>query len=116
MGFLKEILEDGRRIKILHDCRQDSIALKHILNIKLANVFDTSGFDVYISQQSLYEKDKKVSNLELIRKIYDVKIPGLNTILDSYKAPNGVNIFKESMKKKFGEPNSRTYFEQRPLD
>lgn len=45
-----------------------------------------------------------------------MKVPGLNTILDTYKAPNGINIFKESMKKKFGESNSRPYFEQRPID
>lgn len=32
--------------------------------------------------------------MDLIRKIYECKVPGLNTILTTYKAPKGVNIFK----------------------
>lgn len=114
-SFLKGLFESSRRVKVMHDCRQDSIALKHILGITLANVFDTSGFDVYMGQHSLYEGEEQAGSAELLRRIYDVKVPGLNTILDAYKAPNGVNVFKDSMKKRFGEPGSRKYFEQRPL-
>lgn len=76
----------------MHDCRQDSVALKYILGIQLQSVFDTSGFDVYVNQKNIYEQDKH--NVNIVRKIHDVKVPGLNTILDSYKAPNGINIFK----------------------
>ena len=42
-------------------------------------------------------------------------MPSLNTILDTWKAPNGINIFKDSMKKRFGTEN-RKYFEERPID
>jgi hypothetical protein len=72
------------------------------MGISIENVFDTSGFDLYLNQKSIYEEDKHLNTGSLVRKIYDVKIQGLNNILDTYKAPNGVNIFKDSMKKKFG--------------
>ena len=40
--FLKGILEDEGVVKIIHDCRQDSDALLHLLGIRLARVHDTS--------------------------------------------------------------------------
>ncbi len=92
MKLIKELFENKRKVKILHDCRQDSVALKYILGIQLQSVFDTSGFDVYVNQKNIYEQDKHNGNI--VRKIHDVKVPGLNTILDAYKAPNGINIFK----------------------
>ena len=87
------------------------------MGIKLQNVFDTSGMDVYYNQKSIYEneKGKGMKGVHVLKKIYDVRVPGLNTILDYWKAPNGINVFKDSMKKKFGGGN-RKYFEQRPID
>ncbi|XP_072181588.1 uncharacterized protein [Diadema setosum] len=42
-GQLKQLLEDPKIIKVIHDCRNDSAALRRIqYNIKLAGVFDTS--------------------------------------------------------------------------
>ena len=41
VGFLKGILEDESVIKIIHDRRQDSDALLHLLDIRLAGVHDT---------------------------------------------------------------------------
>jgi len=40
--WLKTILESNSVVKIIHDCRMDADALKHILNIQLTNVHDTS--------------------------------------------------------------------------
>ena len=40
--FLRGILESDTVLKIIHDCRMDSDALHHLLDIKLANVHDTS--------------------------------------------------------------------------
>lgn len=40
--FLRGILESGSVLKIIHDCRMDSDALHHLLDITLANVHDTS--------------------------------------------------------------------------
>ena len=51
-----------------------------------------------------------MKGVHVLKKIYDVRVPGLNTILDYWKAPNGINVFKDSMKKKFGGGN-RKYFE-----
>jgi len=40
--WLREVLEDGSVTKIIHDCRMDSDALHHNLNIRLSKVHDTS--------------------------------------------------------------------------
>jgi hypothetical protein len=40
--FLRSILESDSVLKIIHDSRMDSDALKHLLDIKLTNVHDTS--------------------------------------------------------------------------
>uniref|UniRef100_A0A0G4I363 3'-5' exonuclease domain-containing protein n=1 Tax=Chromera velia CCMP2878 TaxID=1169474 RepID=A0A0G4I363_9ALVE len=39
--FLKNVLEDETITKVIHDCRQDSDALFHLLGIKLKKVHDT---------------------------------------------------------------------------
>ena len=44
IGFLRGILESDSVLKIIHDCRMDSDALHHLLDIKLANVHDTSAW------------------------------------------------------------------------
>mmetsp|Transcript_82611 Transcript_82611/g.130150 ORF Transcript_82611/g.130150 Transcript_82611/m.130150 type:complete len:271 (-) Transcript_82611:82-894(-) len=42
VAWLRCILEDSEVTKIIHDCRMDSDALHHHLNIRLTNVHDTS--------------------------------------------------------------------------
>ena len=42
--FLRDILESDSVLKIIHDCRMDSDALHHLLDIKLVNVHDTSAW------------------------------------------------------------------------
>jgi exonuclease 3'-5' domain-containing protein 1 len=44
IGFLREILESDSVLKIIHDCRMDADAMHHLLDIKLANVHDTSAW------------------------------------------------------------------------
>lgn len=46
--FLKLLFEDPYRVKILHDCKQDSTALKYLMGIELKNVFDTSGMNMIL--------------------------------------------------------------------
>ncbi|XP_072181591.1 uncharacterized protein [Diadema setosum] len=41
-GKLKQLLEDPNTIKVIHDCRGDSAALRANFGINLAGVFDTS--------------------------------------------------------------------------
>ncbi|XP_072181204.1 uncharacterized protein [Diadema setosum] len=41
-GQLRQLLEDPKIIKVIHDCRNDTAALKAKFNIQLAGVFDTS--------------------------------------------------------------------------
>ena len=105
--LLKQLFEDEKIVKILHDCRQDSLALFYLLGIKLENVFDTSGMDIYIETIKNYEKNKGCAGGHMLKKVYDIKVPGLNTILDKWEAPKGINILKDSMKKIFSMENNR---------
>ena len=42
MVWLRKLLEDEATVKVIHDCRMDSDALFHLLQIDLKNVHDTS--------------------------------------------------------------------------
>ncbi|GMH53903.1 hypothetical protein TrRE_jg3296 [Triparma retinervis] len=44
VAWLREILEDSRVTKIIHDCRMDADALLHEFDIRLTGVHDTSCF------------------------------------------------------------------------
>jgi hypothetical protein len=46
--FLKDILENPKITKIIHDCKMDSDALYHLLGIKLVGVHDTQACDVLL--------------------------------------------------------------------
>ena len=46
---VKELFEDAKVTKIIHDCRMDSDALFHFHDIKLNNVHDTSCFHAEIT-------------------------------------------------------------------
>ena len=47
--FLRKLLEDDSKTKIIHDCRMDADALEHICKIKLANIHDTSCFHTVLT-------------------------------------------------------------------
>jgi len=42
------------RIKVMQDCRQDSLAIHELLGTCLNSVLDTCGTDIYLTQKSLY--------------------------------------------------------------
>jgi hypothetical protein len=47
--WLKELLENSAVVKVVHDCRMDSDAVRHHLNIDLVNVHDTSCWNQELS-------------------------------------------------------------------
>jgi exonuclease 3'-5' domain-containing protein 1 len=49
--WLRGLLENPDIVKIIHDCRMDSDAMQHLLNIKLVNVHDTSCWHTAVSGQ-----------------------------------------------------------------
>ena len=49
--WTRTLLEDRSVTKIIHDCRMDSDALKHLLNIELTNVHDTSCWHMQIKNE-----------------------------------------------------------------
>ena len=67
---------------------------------------------IIIDQKEIYQgwNKKEQTNHHLLKKLLEVKTPGLNLVLDKWGAPNGVNIFKDSMKKLFHTEGTRTYF------
>ena len=50
--FLRKLLEDDSKTKIIHDCRMDADALEHICKIRLANVHDTSCFHTVLTDRN----------------------------------------------------------------
>ena len=63
--FLRKLLEDDSKTKIIHDCRMDSDALEHIAQIRLANVHDTSCFHTVLTD----ENEISLNNLLAYHKI-----------------------------------------------
>ena len=51
VAWLRRLLESPRVLKIIHDCRRDSDALKHLLGISLQHVHDTSCWHYCIRRQ-----------------------------------------------------------------
>ena len=90
MAFLKPIFECPNILKVIHDCRRDSQALRGQFGISLQAVFDTQCADAII-------EGKEVKNLRR----------GLNEILSKYA--NRSNPLKETVKHRDG------LWKQRPL-
>ena len=61
-GGLKEILEDSTRQKLSFDCRQDSDALWHQFNVKLAGVLDLQLLEVMYRRENPTSESKNVPN------------------------------------------------------
>jgi len=108
--FLKELMEDPTKCKIFHDCRQDSAALHAFFNICPSNIFDLSAVYMLIEyiKRSLDKKEDTLISEE-------IKLPGLNEILEKYQAIHGINKLKNVMKERFRK-FPREYFLQRPID
>lgn len=80
---LKNILEDRKIKKIMHDCRADSGALYHQLGITIQNVFDTQAYNVIVRSMVPGKKLMQLSSLTSLYKIY--LLNGFNTnISDKY--------------------------------
>jgi ribonuclease D len=55
-GLVREIFEDKTRLKVLHACQQDILALVGCLGIQPQGIFDTAGMDIYFQQRLLYQQ------------------------------------------------------------
>lgn len=94
---VKEILENKKTLKIIHDCREDSSALYNQLGIKLENVYDISRAHMLLLQ--------KQNNGD----IYQV---GFSQLLYDYLGIKDEHV-KNIKKEMYKNPN---IWEQRPLD
>lgn len=59
--LLKEILGDPSRLKVMHSCQQDAVALWSCMGIELQSLFDTSGSHIYLQQRQIYHENIKNS-------------------------------------------------------
>lgn len=98
-GGLKNLLESESVIKIIHDCRNDSVNLYYQFGVKLRNVFDTQSAHAVLQFQD--------SN----KPVYKVKNVSLNTLCELYKAP--INPMKDQLKNIYRR--DQKYWSRRPL-
>lgn len=76
VNWLRSLLEDKSVEKIIHDCRMDSDALKHNLEIELINVHDTSSWEKEMgnpnkSLNNVLEKYRLAQNVNRDSSVYD---------------------------------------------
>lgn len=98
-GGLQKLLEHKDVIKVIHDCRNDSVNLYRQFKIMLNNVFDTQAAHAVLQFQ------------ETGKPVYKVKNVNLNTLCDHYGAPS--NPLKEQLKNIYR--NNQRYWCRRPL-
>uniref|UniRef100_A0A182SZ03 3'-5' exonuclease domain-containing protein n=1 Tax=Anopheles maculatus TaxID=74869 RepID=A0A182SZ03_9DIPT len=98
-GGLKEILESEKVIKVIHDCRNDSVNLFNQFQILLRNVFDTQSAHAVLQFQ------------DQGKQVYKVKNVSLNTLCEMYNAT--VNPMKDQLKNVYRR--DQKYWARRPL-
>ncbi|CAH2266279.1 egalitarian protein homolog [Pararge aegeria] len=98
-GKIKELLESESVIKIIHDCRNDSVNLYNQFEITLKNVFDTQAAHAVLQLQQQCVPVYKVKNLSL------------NALCELYNAP--MNPMKEQLKNVYRR--DQRYWARRPL-
>ncbi|CAG4933987.1 unnamed protein product [Colias eurytheme] len=98
-GKIKDLLESESVIKIIHDCRNDSVNLYNQFEITLKNVFDTQAAHAVLQLQSQNVPVYKVKNLSL------------NALCELYNAP--MNPMKEQLKNVYRR--DQRYWARRPL-
>lgn len=98
-GKIKELLESENVIKIIHDCRNDSVNLQNQFEITLKNVFDTQAAHAVLQLQQQGVPVYKVKNLSL------------NALCELYNAP--MNPMKEQLKNVYRR--DQRYWARRPL-
>ncbi|XP_050353477.1 egalitarian protein homolog [Nymphalis io] len=98
-GKIKDLLESEFVVKIIHDCRNDSVNLHNQFEITLKNVFDTQAAHavLQLQQQSV--------------PVYKVKNLSLNALCELYNAP--MNPMKEQLKNVYRR--DQRYWARRPL-
>ncbi|XP_077298358.1 egl_like_exo domain-containing protein [Arctopsyche grandis] len=98
-GGLKTLLESEQVIKVIHDCRNDSVNLYNQFGVMLKGVFDTQAAHAVLLQQ--------MQNVP----VYKVKNVSLNALCEIYNAP--VNPMKEQLKNVYRK--DQRYWARRPL-
>lgn len=98
-GGLKTLLENDKVIKVIHDCRNDSVNLYAQFKILLRNVFDTQSAHALLQYQ------------EQGKQVYKVKNVSLNTLCELYNAPK--NPMKDQLKNIYRR--DQKYWSRRPL-
>lgn len=98
-GGLKTLLESEQVIKVIHDCRNDSVNLYNQFGVMLKGVFDTQAAHAVLLQQ--------MHNVP----VYKVKNVSLNALCEIYNAP--VNPMKEQLKNVYRK--DQRYWARRPL-
>ncbi|XP_058837898.1 uncharacterized protein LOC131693784 isoform X2 [Topomyia yanbarensis] len=98
-GGIKEILEADKVIKVIHDCRNDSVNLYNQFQIMLRNVFDTQSAHAVLQFQ------------DQGKQVYKVKNVSLNTLCEMYNAT--VNPMKDQLKNVYRR--DQKYWARRPL-
>lgn len=98
-GGLKSLLECEHVIKVIHDCRNDSINLYTQFAIKLRNVFDTQSAHAVLQCQ------------DSGKPVYKVKNVSLNNLCEIYNAP--INPMKDHLKNIYRR--DQKYWARRPL-
>ncbi|XP_064486922.1 egalitarian protein homolog [Ornithodoros turicata] len=98
-GKLKDLLESTNVVKVMHDCRNDSVALAQQFGIQLRNVFDTQAAHAVLQQQ------------DAGRPVHKVKNVSLNTLCALYGGPQ--NPRKEQMKSLYRR--DQKFWSRRPL-
>ncbi|XP_050311635.1 uncharacterized protein LOC126747172 [Anthonomus grandis grandis] len=96
---LRKILESKDVIKIVHDCRNDSVNLFRQFSITLGCVFDTQAAHAVIQYQ------------ETGKPVYKAKSVALNALCEAYGAP--LNPVKDQLKNIYRR--DQKYWSRRPL-
>lgn len=98
-GGLQKLLEHPNVVKVIHDCRNDSVNLYNQFKITLTKVFDTQAAHAVLQFQ------------ETGKPVYKVKNVNLNTLCDHYGAP--CNPLKEQLKNIYRK--DQRYWSRRPM-
>lgn len=98
-GGIKQVLEAEKVIKVIHDCRNDSVNLFNQFQIMLRNVFDTQSAHAVLQFQ------------DQGKQVYKVKNVSLNTLCEMYNAT--INPMKDQLKNVYRR--DQKYWARRPL-
>ncbi|XP_054275925.1 egalitarian protein homolog [Macrosteles quadrilineatus] len=98
-GGLQKLLESDNVIKVIHDCRNDSVNLYNQFGITLRNVFDTQAAHAVLQLQ------------QIGKPVYKVKNISLNALCELYEAP--INPMKEQLKNVYRR--DQRFWARRPL-